>query len=315
MTFDASDILRLVILLVVGGLVALLWGVNVLNKTARDRIGWSVFILVLYSAGLWGLYYKVIGHPAKSVEQEATKAGLPSEQEYKERYAKAKALFEERCKSAGESIRRTIDDVEGVFLLRVRPKHQNRSGYDSMYPGAALIGKSSDEEYIASFLRYEIEGTGNTQRSMQLSDKPTSIRGYSFVDAYDLSDGKRYRYTNIYGPNNFPPATYMPTPSLNKMLATDDPPRYAVTYEDLVDPEDRKYWVAGTVLKVLDTKTNEVIAEQTRYLFDTGLGGTDGHRNPWGWASSYVPGCSRDPRFYGETRFFVDQVLKIKQGK
>ena len=45
-----------------------------------------------------------------------------AEKAYKERYAKAKALFEERCKTAGVVIHRTVKDVEGIELTKVRPK-------------------------------------------------------------------------------------------------------------------------------------------------------------------------------------------------
>lgn len=37
------------------------------------------------------------------------------------RLAKAEATFAERCKKAGEFIHRTVDDVEGVFLMKIRP--------------------------------------------------------------------------------------------------------------------------------------------------------------------------------------------------
>lgn len=40
---------------------------------------------------------------------------------YAEKYAKAQALFEERCKTAGVVIKRTVKDVEGIELTKIRP--------------------------------------------------------------------------------------------------------------------------------------------------------------------------------------------------
>jgi hypothetical protein len=40
---------------------------------------------------------------------------------------KAEAMFRERCKKSGEFIHRTVENVEGVFLLKLRPEGINRS--------------------------------------------------------------------------------------------------------------------------------------------------------------------------------------------
>ena len=41
------------------------------------------------------------------------------------RLAKAEAMFAERCKKAGVFIHRMAENVEGVFLMRLRPKEIN----------------------------------------------------------------------------------------------------------------------------------------------------------------------------------------------
>jgi hypothetical protein len=43
----------------------------------------------------------------------------------KARLAKAEAMFEERCKKAGEFIKRTVENVEAVYVMKVRPKKIN----------------------------------------------------------------------------------------------------------------------------------------------------------------------------------------------
>jgi hypothetical protein len=41
------------------------------------------------------------------------------------RLAHAEAMFQERCKKSGEFIHRTTENVEGIFLLKLRPEGIN----------------------------------------------------------------------------------------------------------------------------------------------------------------------------------------------
>lgn len=41
------------------------------------------------------------------------------------RAQKAQAMFQERCKTAGEKIYRTAEDVEGILLMKLRPSGIN----------------------------------------------------------------------------------------------------------------------------------------------------------------------------------------------
>jgi hypothetical protein len=46
-------------------------------------------------------------------KSQADKEAEAKEAAYREKYAKAEALFKERCKTAGVVIKRTVKDVEG----------------------------------------------------------------------------------------------------------------------------------------------------------------------------------------------------------
>ena len=64
-------------------------------------------------------------------------------QERQERLATAEAMFQERCKQAGEFIHRTAEDVEGVYLLKLRPgpiNYGNQYRMDDPY-GRDLTGE------------------------------------------------------------------------------------------------------------------------------------------------------------------------------
>ena len=97
------------------------------------------------------------------------------------------------------------------------------------------------------------------------------------------------------------------------MPAPGKPPRYGVTYDDISTREEREYWIAGSLLKVIDLQTNEVIAERIGYMVDWAQGSQAGGRSPWLLATRQA--C---PKFLGEhfstqigqTEKFVEKVLK-----
>lgn len=255
----------------------------------------------------------LISIPVRKVMQEQATQQVKAD-DYKERYAKAKALFDERCKTAGEKIYRTVENVEAIQLLKIRPLAGDGAGADPMYPGAAMYMERGNEDYIASFLKYETAPQGSMRG--QLSDKPTSLPGYRLVVVVDEVDGKRYGYTKLHDVTNISTDNNNHPLQMKKSVLQTGNARYAVTYEDLLDPEDRKHWVAGTVLAIVDLQTKEVIAEHRRFLFDNGLGNTSGSRNPWGWAVHNAPSCPKHSGFLGQTtRQFVDQVIKPFKGE
>jgi hypothetical protein len=91
--------------------------------------------------------------------------------------------------------------------------------------------------------------------------------------------------------------------------------RYGITWEDISTLEDRKYWVAGGRLAVIDLETQEILGERRGYVIDPQFGSENQGRRPW-----LVVGFSRNlfcPSF--ENRFdrnkeFVAKVLKAPAG-
>lgn len=133
---------------------------------------------------------------------------------------------------------------------------------------------SADDEYLKSFLY------GRNEKGSPIVDGPVASKGYRYVDAIDLQDNKRYRYTGSIkevthtssilmggdGKTQFKSKEFV----LDRILAPNPPPRYAVTYDDISTREERDYWIAGSSLKVIDLKTNEVMAERIGYMMDRG---------------------------------------------
>ncbi|TMQ75132.1 hypothetical protein [Candidatus Accumulibacter phosphatis] len=228
----------------------------------------------------------------------------------------AEAMFQERCKKAGVTIHRTAENVEGVFLMKLRPDKINfgeQFTLDDPY-GSDLDG----DGYIVSFLRGSYQA--NT-RSTPVPGSPPRL-GYLYVEAVDPKDGKRYRYTGrIEEPWQFD-KSYLKGYKRFVMERIDAPgpaPRYGITYDDISTREEREYWIAGSSLRVIDLKTQEVMAERIGYMMDRAQGSGAGGRSPWLFAADHAcPSFGTRHSFTRQarqTQDFVENVLKPKLEK
>ena len=244
----------------------------------------------------------------------------------KERLAKAQAMFAERCKTAGERIYRTVDDVEGIYLLKIRPEGTN---YGDQFKLDDPYGHdSSGDRYILNFLR----GFYHQRTDYPVLGAPPKI-GYLYLEAIDQGDGRRYRYTGSVKDITHTDSILMGGDGKRKFVTRDfvfdkvpapgSAPRYGVTYDDISTREEREYWIAGSSLKVIDLKTNEVIGERVGYMMDWAQGSRAGARSPWLYAAdhacpgfqgnplrpltqSYGGGSSAQP---GQALIFVEKIL------
>lgn len=229
----------------------------------------------------------------------------------------ADRLFGMHCASAGEKIAHTVENVDGIFLMKLRRSSVNfdrQFDLDDPY-GSDYAGMG----YINGFLRasYDVKVLGNpTFPPQRRSAYP---RGFQYVEAVDPDDGQRYRYQGrgeepwqtdkhyLKGYFRFAGERYP---------ATAARPRYGVTYDDISTHEDRGHWIAGSSLKIVDLDTGEVIAERIGYMMDRAQGSRGGGRAPWLIAANNA--C---PRFgtgrgssdqIGQTTRFVEKVLRPK---
>ena len=258
----------------------------------------------------------------------ACASGPPGTSERRERLAVAEKMFAERCKKSGVFIHRTAENVEGIFLMKLR-------GDDINYAGQYLMDDPYGHDhggdwYIKAFLR------GFETRQAQFAPGSPNRWGYPYVEAIDPKDGQRYRYTGsvkVVGRKD-------PTSVNHKLALARDPnfdlnnyafvldkvpapgplPRYGVTYDDLSTREERDYWIAGSSLRVIDLQTNEVMAERIGYMMDRGQGSTGGGRSPWLFAAyNACPAFPRDPGGHAyqtdQTHDFVVKVLSPMREK
>jgi len=184
--------------------------------------------------------------------------------EWRKRYDPAKARFDQLCQNAGEKIYRTADNVDGILLLKVRgddEKYQDNSynpRKDQMWEDAAVESEFDREAYIEEFLL----------------PYTSSFPRYIYADVLQ-KNGLVIRYSRQREDQNWV-MEQQPTPHPRA--------RYAVTYENDISWENRKHWIAGTTIKIIDTKTNELMAEKTMYAFVPELGYSkfEQNPNPWG---------------------------------
>jgi hypothetical protein len=204
-------------------------------------------------------------------------------------YTEAKKRFAQRCLQAGEKITRVVADVDGVFLLKIRPRLPL---VDEQYDLNDPYGYDlSRQAYIESFLQetYDVKMlTPSYIRKPKRTDIPS---GYKFVEMLEPSDNLRYRYTGfIDEPGKNDPRFMKGYFRFNskREVSKWKMPRYGVTFDDISTLEDRKYWIAGSSLKIIDLNNREVIAERVGYMFDPAQGSRAGNRQPWLEAAAFA---------------------------
>jgi hypothetical protein len=235
--------------------------------------------------------------------------------QYRNRIATAQAMFAERCKTAGEKIHKTVENVEGIYLMKIR----STNNFSDQFKLDDPYGHdSTNKEYILNFLRGFYH-----QRNEPIVPGSPPRTGYAYVEAVDPTDGQRYRYTGRIDQPWLRDKAYgewVRDFVMDKVPAPGPAPRYGVTYDDISTHEEREYWIAGSSLKVIDLQTNEVIAERIGYMVDWAQGSRAGFRSPWLFAADNAcPDFNRNnlrrvpgPGFSaqaGQTIDFVEKVL------
>ncbi|QLI81222.1 hypothetical protein HZU75_06570 [Chitinibacter fontanus] len=221
-----------------------------------------------------------------------------------QRKQKAWALYQQRCKISGEKIYQTIDNVDGLLLIKVRPDEIN---FSEQFLLSDPYGRDlGGDGYLESFL-YGRSNNGQI-------DNKSIHGGFNYIDTVDPKNGVTYRYTGYIDQPWLRDKKYgewVREFTLTKTIAPNEPvPRYGITYDDISTREDRELWIAGSSLRVIDLQTNVVVAERIGYMIDIDQGNISGGRSPWLLATRNA--CPAYPDIY-QTRNFVEKVLKPAQ--
>src|SRR5262249_4342070 len=95
----------------------------------------------------------------------------------------------------------------------------------------------------------------------------------------------------------------------NVKIVIDQPTsRFGVDWEDISTAEDRKYWIAGSHLRVVDLTDNTVVAERIGYFIESGFGSRMNGRRPW--LTSRGPNTTCPSAHDWSDRWFVLTALR-----
>jgi hypothetical protein len=292
------------------GIVALLVAL-VRPRTLTGKAGWAAFVLIGFGA--------LPAYLAVGVQenQQATVA-------VQDRLKAATAHFEARCKTAGEKVTRTVENVDGVVWLKWRGRSNDGDQFKLDDPYGS---DCSGDACILGLLRATFGMDANPEGAARHRS------GYRYVETIDPTDQVRYRYVagmelpwtseqierHKKETGQDPPAfSYQFT--FKRKPITDYSARYGITWDDTSTREDRDYWIAGGSLKVVDLQSKEVIAERTGFMMDRGQGSTAGFRAPWLFAEhtacpAFDRSESNSPIKSSRSRFFIQSVLKSSSGE
>ena len=240
------------------------------------KIGNVLITLVYYGAAVWLIYLAL-----KSAIPAWLKASciggvvvafgyLPVSGylEFREKRAYANAAWERFNKycleRAGERHLRQVEYVESVLVMREREDASEEKFSDQYWRG---------DPYGHPYLRKDAELTNLLEADSYGSRKLSPIHGFLFIETKrsDQSGNVSYLEHRLdltgFG-------------FLTQEVAQRKS-RYGFTWQDISTDEDRKYWIAGSLLSIIDLQTNETVAQRVGYMIDSGFGSRRNGRVPW----------------------------------
>jgi len=225
--------------------------------------------------------------PAKAMIEHAKREAYA-----REAWAYFKKLCEEK---SGEKIYKTFTGVKSVLVVKPLPPATDKDHYDQFWYGDPYSASATSERAEAAARRLTLYSRRPNGRQ----------RGLDFVEVKDESGNGYMRITR---------------PVSNDKLAAKERiqapvSRFAVAWDDISTPEDRKYWVAGSRLRVMDLADNSIGAERVGYFIEAGFGSTGGGRRPW--LTSRGPNTTCPPLLGGDysDNWFISNVFSIERDK
>ena len=218
------------------------------------------------------------------------------ERHQRDAYAKeAWAYFKKMCdERAGEKIYKTFTGVKSVVVIKPLPPATDVEHFDQYWLGDPYSAPATSErsERAATLLTMPSRG-GNVRR-----------KGLEFVELKNTSGDGYIRIAR--------PASNEQTP--HRALVEAPSSRFGISWEDISTKEDRKYWVAGSRLTVVDLTDNNIVAERIGFFIESGFGSTDGGRRPWLTSRGPATTCPALLRGdYTDTWFVISVLLQEEE--
>ena len=226
----------------------------------------------------------------------ATSGGKPDDAYVKEAWA----YFKKKCETeAGEKIYKTFTGVKSVLVIKPLPPATEKDLFDQFWYGDPYSAPAHSQRGKLEALR------------LASITAPVSFgvqgHGYEFVELL---------LPNKSGANKFVRYSYSEGASEHFEQFIDKPTsRFAVSWDDISTPEDRKYWVAGSRLRIVDITNDGVIGERIGYFIEAGFGSNAGQRRPWLTSRGPSTTCPSIRNGSYEDRWFILKVLSPLQRK
>ena len=146
----------------------------------------------------------------------------------------------------------------------------------------------------------------NIMHALQLLETTVverKVSGYGF-DFYELRKGsEKPEYVRVYTAKEVPFWRESASYGLPES-------RFGLAWEDISNPSDRKYWIAGSRLSVVDLSDNSVVAERIGFFIEAGFGSRAGQRRPWQSSRGENTTCPPVSRGGYSDNWFIFRVLK-----
>lgn len=245
------------------------------GKGGRGKVIWTVVAIAVFG------YL-----PGKAMVEQHRRNAYE-----KEAWAYFKKLCDEK---SGEKIYKTFTGVKSVLVVKPLPPATERDLFDQFWMGDPYSNATPVSDR-------DISKAETLLRDVDLFGSRSA--GFDFVEIQRIRDGG-----NLFervAPN---PTDWSRHQISNTSQKTS---RFAVGWEDISKPEDRKFWIAGSRLTVIDLTDYSVVGERIGYLIESGFGSTAGQRRPWLAARGIGPNgraCPATDTF--SDRLFILKVLK-----
>lgn len=196
--------------------------------------------------------------PGKLVIEQARRDAFS-----REAWAHFKRLCDEK---SGEKIYKTYTGVKSVLVVKPLPPATDKDHFDQFWYG---------DPYSASATSMRVD---NAAGKLVYPNAPVAMnkigKGFDFVDSYvhQHKEGEKQLVRYYYHADK---RDYARQPVLEPVS------RFGIAWEDISTPEDRKYWVAGSLLSVIDLTDNSIVAERIGFFIEAGFGSRAGQRRPW----------------------------------
>lgn len=208
------------------------------------------------------------------------------------------AYFRKKCETeAGEKIYKTFTGVKSVLVVKPLPPATEKDLYDQFWYGDPYSASAHSQ-------RGKLEAAILASQDTPIA--PNVIgRGFDFVESVVLTEGSEKKFIKYFYPAGKRGYTYE---FVEKPVS-----QFGVSWEDISQPEDRKYWIAASRLRITNLRDNSVVAERIGFLIEPGFGSKLGQRRPWQMARGIGANGNSCPETHTWTdRWFVVRVLRSK---